>query len=322
MPIVGGPGRGRPRPAGACVSPAASDELWSRFLCAAAPAKHRDDTITQARGATAGSATVADVKRRFSEGLGRARRQGQRSVVMRRSQPVAALVPLGDLRTQRRPRRRRRYRGNPAQGSWWRFGRGRTTTTWIRLSSRSTGLGKPRWAGPWCYRRSVPPSSIPTSSATSPSGVRRRVSSGVSPRSLWSSSAWPLSPSESSCPVHIEAIDQSISCGNSRRAYGRASRCVRPIRDGAGPRSHTRRSGTVGAPEGRTRSAVRSRRSGTRSHAGHRGCRAFSECSWPPGRELALIRAPRGPRRRVWSPRHFGTLLGFGPRIRRHRSNG
>ncbi len=43
------------------------------------------------------SVTVAEVKRRFSDVLGSVRYQGARLIVMRRRQPMAAIVPLEDL---------------------------------------------------------------------------------------------------------------------------------------------------------------------------------------------------------------------------------
>ncbi len=69
------------------------------------------------------SVTVAEVKRRFSEVLGSVRYQGERLIVMRRRQPMAAIVPLEDLHKLQALERQTSGGGSPrgllaAIGAW------------------------------------------------------------------------------------------------------------------------------------------------------------------------------------------------------------
>jgi prevent-host-death family protein len=78
--------------------------------------KYHDDMMTYNRDTSTWNVTVADVKRRFSEVLGTVRYQRARFVVMRRSQPMAALVSLEDLRTLQAVEGEGATPGQPRQG--------------------------------------------------------------------------------------------------------------------------------------------------------------------------------------------------------------
>jgi prevent-host-death family protein len=87
-------------------------------LTSRARRKYHYDMMTQSSGTVLKikNITVAEIKRRFSEVLGKVRYQRERLVVMRRSQPMAALVPLEDLRTLQALEAESKMPGQPRPG--------------------------------------------------------------------------------------------------------------------------------------------------------------------------------------------------------------